>query len=233
MNKDALYLWNKGLWLLMQALVLPMSAIYLARFPALTFPNELLKIVFELAGSFLLLLWLIAQALLIMHRFPLRLAPALRLTAGYLLSFLVIWNMEGTALFAAYAAFFTTLLATTVCGAGIYFQTLRHSKFSVKQAFIALLVFAAALLVNAGFFIPLLDGMDYMFTLSSLAALALISINAISTARALWEKTIFSSTASDQEDQYNAEWQRWAGPTIITLILSATAAIVIFIALAG
>ncbi len=75
MNNDALYRWNKVLWLLMQALVLPMSAIYLSRIPALTLPNELLKILFELVGSFQLILWLIAQALLIMHNFPLRLAP--------------------------------------------------------------------------------------------------------------------------------------------------------------
>lgn len=133
MSKDKLYFWNKGLWLLMQALVLPMSAVYLSRVTAPTFPNELIKVLFELAGSILLLLWLIAQALLIMHRFPLRLAPALRLTGGYLLSFMIIWNMEGNPLFAAYASFFTTLLATTACGLIIYFQALRLNKFSAKN----------------------------------------------------------------------------------------------------
>ena len=213
---------------MMQALVLPMSAVYLSRLPVLTFPNELIRIVFELAGAILLLLWLIAQALLIMHRFPLRLGPALRLTGGYLLSFVIIWTLEGTPLFAAYASFFTTLLATTTCGLIIYFQALKLGKFSAKQALIALLVLALALLVNAGFFLPLLHGMDYILSLSSLVTISLIGFNTVSTTRALWEKTIFSDTASDEDDQYKAEWNRWAGATIITLILSATAALVVF-----
>lgn len=232
MNKDKLYLWNKGLWLLMQALVLPLSAVYLSSVPPQAFPNELIKLLFELAGAFLLILWLIAQALLIMHRFPLRLTPALRLTGGYLLSFVIIWTMEGTLLFAAYASFFTTLLATTTCGLIIYFQALRLGKFSAKQLLIALLVLVLALLVNAGFFLPLLHGMDYILSLSSLVTISLIGINTISTTRALWEKTIFSDSASDESEQYKAEWNRWAGPTIITLILSATAALVVFIVVA-
>ncbi len=228
MNNDALYHWNKGLWLLMQALVLPMAAIYLSRIPALTLTNELLNILFGLVGSFLLILWLIAQALLIMHNFPLRLAPALRLTAGYLLSFLIIWIIESTALFAAYTAFFTTLLAMIACGAGLFFQALRHHKLSAKQALTTLSVFAALLLATAWFFMPLLHGLDSMPTLSRLSTLVVLAINTISTTRALWEKTIFSNTLSDQADQYNEEWEKWAGPTIITLILSATAAIIIF-----
>jgi hypothetical protein len=228
MNNDALYRWNKSLWLMMQALVLPMSAIYLSRIPALTLPNELLKILFGLIGSFLLILWLIAQALLIMHNFPLRLAPALRLTAGYLLSFLIIWIIESTALFAAYAAFFTTLLAMLACGAVLFFQTLKQRKLSAKQVFTTIPVFAALLIVTAWLFMPLLHGLSYMPASSSLATLVVLAINTISTTRALWEKTIFSDALSDQADQYSAEWEKWAGPTIITLILSATAAIIIF-----
>jgi hypothetical protein len=228
MNNDALYRWNKSLWLMMQALVLPMSAIYLSRIPALTLPNELLKILFGLIGSFLLILWLIAQALLIMHNFPLRLAPALRLTAGYLLSFLIIWIIESTALFAAYAAFFTTLLAMLTCGAVLFFQTLKQRKLSAKQVLTTIPVFAALLIVTAWLFMPLLHGLDYMPASSSLATLVVLAINTISTTRALWEKTIFSDALSDQADQYSAEWEKWAGPTIITLILSATAAIIIF-----
>ncbi len=227
MNIDTLYRYNKGLWLLMQALLLPMAAIYLSRSPLLTFDSELLKILLELAGFFLLILWLIAQSLLIMHRFPLQLAPALRLTAGYLLSFLIIWGLEGTPLFAAYTAFFTTLLAMIACGACLFFKTLLESKPTVKQLLIALPMFAAVLFVAAWLFIPLLHGINYLPSLSILAALIVLGINTIATTRALWDKTIFSEVVDDQADQYNAEWQKWAAPTIITLILSATAALLI------
>jgi hypothetical protein len=227
MNNDTLYRYNKGLWLLMQALLLPMAAIYLSRVPLLTFNSELIKILLELVGAFLLVLWLIAQSLLIMHRFPLKLVPALRLTAGYLLSFLIIWALEGTPLFAAYTAFFTTLLAMIACGACLVFKAFRESKPTVKMLLIALPVFAAVLFAAAWLFIPLLHGIDYLPSLSILAALIVLGINTIATTRTLWDKTIFSEAVDDQAGQYNAEWQKWAAPTIITLILSATAALLI------
>jgi hypothetical protein len=233
MNSDALYRYNKGLWLLMQALVLPMSAIYLSRSPMLIFNSELLKILLELVGSFLLILWLIAQSLLVMHRFPLKLAPALRLTAGYLLSFLIIWGLEGTPLFAAYSAFFTTLLAMIACGACLSFKVFRESNPTVKHLLIALPVFSAALFLAALLFIPLLDGINYLPFFSILAALLIFGLNTIATTRALWDKTIFSNIVDDQAEQYNAEWKNWAAPTIIILILSATAALIIFAILMG
>jgi hypothetical protein len=228
MNKGKLYNWNKGLWLLMQSLLLPMSAIYLARESLFFFPNDLLKLLFALAGSLLLILWLIAQALLVMHHFPLRLAPALRLTAGYLFSFLIIWALEGTSLFAAYVAFYTTLLAMTACGAGLFFQAFRISKLPVKQLLQALPVFVVILIVTAWFFMPLLHGMDNLLSTSSLTTFIVLGINTLATTRALWGKTIFSAATNNLEDQYTLEWERWAGPTIITLILSATAALIIF-----
>lgn len=232
MDKGKLYNWNKGLWLLMQSLLLPMSAIYLARESLFSFPNDLLKLLFALVGSFLLILWLIAQALLVMHHFPLKLAPALRLTAGYLFSFLLIWVLEGTALFAAYVAFYTTLLAMTACGAGLFFQAFRISKLPVKQLLKALPVFVVILSVTAWLFLPLLHGMGNLLSTGSLTTFIVIGINTLATTRALWGKTIYSAATINREDHgedhYSLEWERWAGPTIITLILSATTALIIF-----
>jgi hypothetical protein len=228
MNYKTLYRYNKGLWLLMQALMLPMAAIYLSRTPLLTFDIDLLKLLLELVGAFLLILWLIAQALLIMHRFPLKLAPALRLTTGYLLSFIIIWSMEGTPLFAAYTAFYTTLLAIIFCGASLVFHALRESKPTLIQLVITLTVFTTVLCVGAWLFVPLLNGMNYLPFFNIMATLVILGINTVSTTRSLWGKTIFSNVTDDQANQYNAEWERWAAPTIITLILSATAALLIF-----
>lgn len=228
MDYETIYRYNKGLWLLMQAFLLPMAAIYLSRTPLLTFESELLKLLLELVGAFLLILWLIAQALLIMYRFSLKLAPALRLTAGYLLSFIIIWVLEGTPLFAAYTAFFTTLLAIIACGASLLFHAFRENKPTLIQLLITLAAFAAVLCVAVWLFVPLLNGMNHLPPFSILATFIILSINTTATTRSLWGKTIFSNVIDDQADQYNAEWERWAAPTIITLILSATAALLIF-----
>jgi hypothetical protein len=70
--------------------------------------------------------------------------------------------------------------------------------------------------------------MNYLPFFNIMATLVILGINTVSTTRSLWGKTIFSNVTDDQANQYNAEWERWAAPTIITLILSATAALLIF-----
>ncbi len=229
LNQSPLYRWTKGLWLLMQGLLLPLMALYLTREWSGPTPSVLLQLLLGLVGSFFLILWLMAHAVLSMGRFPITTRGALQLTLGHVCTFLVCWILFGLPLFAAYTTFLTTLASVIVCGFLLAPAAVKAGLTDRRTALWATLVLLAGAAGMLWIAAPLwrelsrLDWREAGFSLTVLAG------NVWSTVRGLWSVTILGAKEGPESRAYDAEWERWAAPTIITLILSATAAI----ALAG
>jgi hypothetical protein len=103
-ERNRLYRAIKWLWLLLQALILPLAALH-AVSPRIPWPLPL---------PALLIFWLIAQALLAMARFPLTLKGGALLVGGTVAQFAFLVASGGSPAAAAYSLFFATLAALVV-----------------------------------------------------------------------------------------------------------------------
>lgn len=78
-------------------------------------PESLAVFLMQIGGSFYLVIWLIAESLLSMYRFPLDLRGALVLVAGYFIQMIVLSITGESVSFAAYVTMYVTLAALFVC----------------------------------------------------------------------------------------------------------------------
>lgn len=215
----------KFLWLFMQCLLLPMSALYLSQ-TAIPFTGgafgQLLLIV---TGVLFLLLWLIFHSVLAMYRYPLDFSSALRLTLSQVFTFLFLWILSGFPLFSAFFTFFSGLAAIFITFFVLIFS--RRDRVSLKKIvwFTPIILFCLLFLV--WLFIPLWRGMNHLSGWMILFQSLVLCLNTVSTVNALWRTTIFVSKDTESH-LLDSEWQRWAAPTIISMILSAAAAGVVF-----
>ncbi len=215
-QRNKLYGIIKWLWLLLQALLLPLAALH-AVSRAVRWPLSLPAPLLYFAGAAFLVLWLIAQSLLSMARFPLTLKGAVLLVGGTVAQFAFLAASGGSPAAAAYAVFFATLAAlVAITGIATAVAFLRHS--GPWWARIAALL---ALLPAAG----LAWFLAAPLRLVPLEWLAL-ALNSALIVFSLYRFSIFAS-APENEAAYTEEWEKWAAPTIIILILSAVTAIVL------
>lgn len=225
-RSHALYRSAKWLWLFMQCLLLPLSVLYLCRADIPPFPASPWHLLLAVSGSIFLILWLIAQSLLAMYRFPLDTATALQLMLGQPLTFLFIFLLGGLPLFAAFSTFYTTLLALSICAAGLSFVAVKQAKATLKQVLLVLLIFLCGSYWLIWLSIPMYRALLELPGWKRLFEGLVLAANILITGRTLWGTTIFAKGEEGQAE-YDEEWQHWAAPTIIGLILSAvTAAIV-------
>ncbi len=224
---NRLYRAVKWLWLLLQALILPLAALHAAS-PRILWPLSLPALLLAFAGAALLILWLIAQALLAMARFPLTLKGAMLLVGGTVAQFAFLVASGGSLAAAAYALFFATLAALVVLIAIMVVTAFRRQLGSPRARLAALL----ALLPAAGLLWFLAAPLGPVFSRLTSGRQALdwlvLGLNSGLIVFSLYRFSIFAAPA-ENDAAYSREWERWAAPTIIILILSATAAI----ALAG
>jgi hypothetical protein len=215
----------KWLWLLLQALILPLAALHAVSL-GVRWPLALPALLLYFAGAAFLILWLIAQALLAMARFPLTLKGALLLVGGTVAQFAFHAAAGGSLAAAAYAVFFATLAALAALVGTMAIAAVTQRIGSLQARLAALL----ALLPTAGlvwFLAAPLRPVFFRLTgwREALDWLAL-ALNSGLIATSLYRFSIFAPPA-DNEAATTREWERWAAPTIIVLILSATAAIVL------
>jgi hypothetical protein len=230
MNDEAgnrLYRAVKWLWLLLQALILPLAALHAVSAP-LNWPLALPPPLLYFAGAVFLVLWLIAQSLLSMARFPLTLKGGALLVGGTVAQFASLVASGGSLAGAVYAVFFSTLaaLAAVVAISAVIAIWRRIGPPQTRlAALLALLPTAGLAWFLATPLRPVFAGLTPWRQALEWLVLAL---NSGLIVFSLYRFSIFAPTP-EKEAAYTAEWERWAAPTIIILILSATAAI----ALAG
>jgi hypothetical protein len=222
-QSNKLYGAIKWLWLLLQALILPLAALHAVsaavRWP-LTLPASLLSFV---AAGFLVL-WLIAQSLLAMARFPLTLNGGLLLVGGTVVQFASLAAAGGSLSAAAYAVFFATLAALVAIVAILTAVAVRQRLGPLPARLAALL----ALLPAAGLvwvlMAPLRPAFSRLPAWQQVLEWLVLALNSGLIVFSLYRFSIFAP-APDNDAAYTREWERWAAPTIIILILSAVTAI--------
>jgi len=230
-QKSKLYNAIKWLWLLLQALILPLAALHAVspavRWPLANAPGSdgvLPGLLLALIGAAFLIFWLIAQALLAMGRFPLTLRGGLLLVGGTVVQFASLVASGGSLAAAAYALFFATLAALVVLIAIMAVIASRRQLGSPRARLAALL----ALLPAAGlvWFLaaPLMPAFSRLSPWRQALDWLVLALNSALIVFSLYRFSIFAP-APDNDAAYTREWERWAAPTIIILILSATAAI--------
>lgn len=223
----------KWLWLLLQALILPLAALH-AVSPAIRWPLALApgidgvlpSLLLGLAGALLLIFWLIAQALLAMARFPLTLKGGALLVGGTVAQFTSLVASGGSLPAAAYAVFFAVLAALIVLAAVMAVFACRRQLGSPRARLAALLALPPAAGLAWLLAAPLLPMFSRLSPWRQAFDWLLLALNSGLIVFSLYRFSIFAQPA-DNDAAYTREWERWAAPTIIILILSATAAIVL------
>ena len=222
------YVAIKWLWLLLQALILPLAALHAVSAPArwpLALPAPLL---FFAAAAFLVL-WLIAQSLLAMARFPLTLKGGSLLVGGTVAQFAFLVASGGSLPAAAYALFFATLAALAALAAVAVISAViaLMRKAGPWQARLAALL---ALLPAAGLLwflaAPLRPAFSRPWAWRQALDWLALALNSALIVFSIYRFSIFAPPV-DNDAAYTSEWERWAAPTIIILILSAVTAIVL------
>ena len=215
----------KWLWLLLQASILPLAAWHAVSAP-LRWPLALPALLLYFVGAAFLVLWLIAQALLAMARFPLTFKGALLLVGGSVAQFAFTVASGGSLAAAMYAVFFATLAALVVVAA-VMAVTAVHRRIGPLRARVAALL---ALLPAAALLWFLATPLHPVFSRLPFGRAALewlvLALNSGLIVYSLYRFSIFAPPA-DNEAATSREWECWAASTIIVLILSATAAIVL------
>ena len=217
-QRNKLYDAIKWLWLLLQALILPLAALH-AVSPRIPWPLSLPALLLALVGAVFLIFWLMAQSLLAMARFPLTLKGGALLVGGTVAQFASLVASGGSLAAAAYALFFATLAALVVLIAIMVVLAFRRQLGSPRARLATLLA--------------LLPATGLVWFLAAPLRLAprewlVLALNSGLIVYSLYGFSIFAAPA-ENDAATTREWERWAAPTIIILILSATAAI----ALAG
>ncbi|HBA83618.1 MAG TPA: hypothetical protein DCZ95_05935 [Verrucomicrobia bacterium] len=181
------------------------------------------------AGVVYLILWLMAEALLLMCRFPLERAAALKLVVGSLVQFAALVWAGDSPFFAAYVSVYLTLTALWGCAilllAKVGLEKYRSRQLSGRFVALALLAFLMASL-PPGLLFPLLwAGYREMEWLSQLLCGVVLLVNVGLIMRNLIDFSIWGRNDTVRLE-YDKEWESWAGPTIIVLILSVVTAVV-------
>jgi hypothetical protein len=222
-ERNRLYRAIKWLWLLLQALILPLAALH-AVSPRIPWPLPLPALLLGLVGAVFLIFWLIAQALLAMARFPLTLKGGALLVGGTVAQFAFLVASGGSPAAAAYSLFFATLAALVVLTA-IMAAIAASRRIGSPRARLAALL---ALLPAAGLVWFLAAPLRPVYSRLPSGRQALewlvLALNSGLIVFSLYRFSIFAPPA-ENDAAYTREWERWAAPTIIILILSATAAI--------
>ncbi len=222
---NRLYRAIKWLWLLLQALVLPIAALH-AVSARVRWPLSPPALLLYFAGAAFLVLWLIAQALLAMARFPLTLKGALLLVGGTVAQFASVVAAGGSFTAAVYAVFFATLAAlVAVVAVMIVIAAWRRigSPWARLAALFSLLPAAGLLWFLAA---PLRPAFSRLPPWQGAFEWLLLALNSGLIVFSLYRFSIFVAPA-ENDAAITREWERWAAPTIIILILSAAAAIVV------
>ena len=216
---------TKWLWLLLQALILPLAALH-AVSRSVRWPLFLPAPLLYFFGAAFLVLWLIAQSLLSMARFPLTVRGGALLAGGTVLQFASLAASGGSLAAAAYAVFFATLAAVAIIVA-IMVAVAWIRRLGPPQARLAALL---ALPPAAGFAWFLAAPLRPAFSGLPAGRQALewlaLALNSGLIVLSLCRFSVFSP-APDNDADYAREWEKWAAPTIVILILSAVTAIVV------
>ena len=177
-----------------------------------------------------------------MYRFPLEFPAALRLTGSFVVQFVILALTGGSPFYAAYTGVFITLaavygslaalaLAGAVNNTPAFFKT---SPLKVVKVWLlvlcGLMVAGLPLMALAS---PVWDVYRSLSRLSQLVNGVVLLTYVACTFLQLKSFSIFAEPDPGDE-LYMKEWQKWAAPTIILLILVATAsALVVGIAMEG
>jgi hypothetical protein len=224
-DNNRLYRAVKWLWLLLQALILPMAALYAAS-PALRWPLSLPVPLLVFACTAFLVLWLIAQSLLAMARFPLTLSGALLMVGGTVvqLAFLVVSG--GSLARAAYSVFFATLSALAMVAAVLAIVAMRR-RTGHPAARMAVLLMQLPVAGLVWFMLtPLRPAFSGLPLRREMLEWFFLAVNSGLVVFSLYRFSVFAPPGQ-ADAAYDQEWERWAAPTIIVLILSAAAAAVV------
>ena len=222
---NRLYRAIKWLWLLLQALILPLAALH-AVAAAIRWPLILpAPLVFFVAAAFLVL-WLIAQSLLAMARFPLTLKGGALLVGGTVAQFASQVASGGSLPAAAYAVFFATLAALAALVVIMTLFAFRR-RLGPPLARLAALP-ALPLALGLAWFLaaPLPPVFSRLSSWRQALDWLLLALNSGLIVFSLCRFSIFSPVP-ENDAAYSEEWEKWAAPTIIILILSAVAAMVL------
>lgn len=176
-----------------------------------------------------LVLWLIAESILMMYRFPLEFPAALRLTGSFVLQFTVLTLTGGSLFFAAYTSIFVTLAAVYGSLAALaLIEAARNTSaffrapWKVLKVWLlvscALMAGGLPLLVLAS---PVWDVYRKMSGPYLPGSMAVLLMYVVFTFRQLKGASVFAEP-DPLDEAYMEEWRKWAGPTIILLILVAT-----------
>jgi hypothetical protein len=224
-TNNRLYRAAKWLWLLLQALTLPLAAIHAAS-PRVHWPLSLPVALLCLSGSIFLVLWLIAQSLLAMARFPLTVGGALLLVGGTIAQFVFLAISGGSLVRAVYAVFFATLAALVAVVALLAVAALRRRCGPPAVRLVALLAQLPAAGLVWFLMAPLRPAFSGLPLWRELLEWLVLACNSGVIVFSLYRFSIFAQPAQC-DAAYALEWERWAAPTIIILILSAVTAVVL------
>jgi len=225
-NVSPAYRLLKWIWLLLQASILPISALYLSTPPSELSLIPVARLLLFFLGAAFLVFWLIGQSLVAMYRFPLGFGPAVRLVGGHSLQLALIFLTGASWTFAFYSSFFATLAAVVIIFLLLAAWKLLARPVRWLRVFF-FVCFAALCLTFLNIFLgPLLIGFSGLKTWPTVLDIAAMALNIGNMVYALYSFSIFAKP-SRLGPHYDRIWQRWAPATVIFLILSAVAALVI------
>jgi hypothetical protein len=222
---DAPYRAVKWLWLLLQAMILPLAAVHAAR-PAVRWPLVLPQPLPYMAAAILLVLWLIAQSLISMARFPLTFSGAALLLGGTIVQSIFAIAAGGSLPAAVYRVFFATVAALAMTAALMAAAAFRRGLASPPARAASLLALLPATGLPWLLAAPLLPELSRLEPWARTLEWMVLAANAGLIAYSLYGLSIFAPRPQD-DAAYAAEWERWAPATIVVLILSAGAAVVL------
>jgi hypothetical protein len=173
-----------------------------------------------------LVLWLIAQSLLAMARFPLTMNKALLLVGGTVAQFAFLIGSGGSLARAAYSTFIATIAALAIIAAILTVVALRRQTGPPAARMAALLVQLPMAGLIWFMIAPLSPAFSRMPFWRELLEWLVLAANSGLVVFSLYRFSIFA-LPGEADAAYDLEWERWAAPTIIILILSAAAATVL------
>ena len=224
-DRNGFYKAVKWLWLLLQALILPLAALHAAS-PLVRWPLFLPTALLVFIGAAFLILWLIAQSLMAMARFPVTLNGALLLVGGTITQLAFLIGSGGSLPRAAYSVFFATLAALAAVSVILAVVAMRRQTGTPA----ARLAFLLAQLPAAGLIwfmmAPLRPAFSSLPLWRELLEWLVLAANSGLIIFSLYRFSIFA-IPREADAAYDLEWESWAAPTIILLILSAAAAAVV------
>jgi len=222
MNRNA-YRRLKWVWLIGHCAMPFLAVLYFRHVPVREMIPPILFHFWPAVLTFCMVFWLIFEALLLMYRFPLDVRDALVLVGVFVLQYAFMFWGSGSAGYAAFTSIVCTLIAMGICAALLTVKTLSSMNRDMRLAagLIIVLVFTPA----AVFMPILLYGLRGMTSTLKILNIAFMLNAVVVAVRELVSLSVFGKPDA-QQAAYDEEWQKWAAPTIILLILSAAGAAV-------